>query len=123
MLTNTFSLKYDNTCILLDEDNNLEEEIIHLFNEVSIFISKFEKSYNQSGCKYTQNVYRNFKLQTISSMFSSIERLWFSLEQIFSIKKKSMTFSKLFLVIVLEENANMPTDVQIQICFINLLHS
>ena len=39
MFTNTFSLKYDNTSILLDEDNNLEEEIIHLFNEVSIFIS------------------------------------------------------------------------------------
>ena len=87
MFTNTFSLKYDNTSILLDEDNNFEEEIIHLFNEVSIFISKFEKSYNRSSCKYTQNVYRNFKLQTISSMFSSIERVWFSLEQIFSIKK------------------------------------
>ena len=43
MFTNTFSLKYDNTSILLDEDNNLEEEIIHLFNEVSIFIFNFEK--------------------------------------------------------------------------------
>ena len=87
MFTNTFSLKYDNTSILLDEDNNLEEEIIHLFNEVSIFISKFEKSYNQSGCKYAQNVCRYFKLQTIPSMFSSIERVWFSLEQFSQLKK------------------------------------
>ena len=31
----------DNISISLDEDNDLEEEITHLFNEVSIFISKF----------------------------------------------------------------------------------
>ena len=33
----------DSISILLDEDNNLEEEITNLFNEVSIFIFKFEK--------------------------------------------------------------------------------
>ena len=30
--------------ILLDQDNYLEEEIAHLFNEGSIFIFKFEKN-------------------------------------------------------------------------------
>ena len=37
----------DKIFILLDEDYDLEEEITHLFNEVSIFILKFEKKYNQ----------------------------------------------------------------------------
>ena len=32
-----------NISILLDEGNDLEEEITHLFNKVSIFIFKFEK--------------------------------------------------------------------------------
>ena len=36
----------DNISILLDEDNGLEEKITHLFNEVSIFILKFEKTPN-----------------------------------------------------------------------------
>ena len=31
----------DNISILFDKDNDLEEDIIHLFNEVSIFIFKF----------------------------------------------------------------------------------
>ena len=63
MFTNTFSLKYGNTSILLDEDNNLEEEIIHLFNEVSIFISKFEKSYNDQAVNILKmcTVISNFK--------------------------------------------------------------
>ena len=34
----------ENISILLDEDNDLEEEIIDLFNEVSISIFKFEKN-------------------------------------------------------------------------------
>ena len=34
----------DKISVLLDEDNDLEEEITHLFNEISIFISKFEKN-------------------------------------------------------------------------------
>ena len=34
----------DNTSILLDKDNDLEEDIDHLFNEVSIFIFKLEKN-------------------------------------------------------------------------------
>ena len=34
----------DNVSILLVEDNDLEEEITHLFNEASIFIFKFEKT-------------------------------------------------------------------------------
>ena len=42
----------DNISILLDEGNDLEEEISHLFNEVSTFIFKFEKKHNQSGSKY-----------------------------------------------------------------------
>ena len=33
----------NNISILLDEDNDLEEEITHLFNEVSNFLFKFEK--------------------------------------------------------------------------------
>ena len=48
-----------NISILLNENNDLEEEITHLFNEVSIFIFKFEKPHNQSGFKYTKNMYRN----------------------------------------------------------------
>ena len=34
----------DNISVLLDEDIDLEEEITHLFNEVTIFYFKFEKS-------------------------------------------------------------------------------
>ena len=34
----------DNVSNLSDEYNDLEKEITHLFNEVSIFIFKFEKS-------------------------------------------------------------------------------
>ena len=34
----------DNISIVLDEDNDLEEEITHLFNEIGIFIFKFEKN-------------------------------------------------------------------------------
>ena len=34
----------DNVSILLEEHNDLEEEITHLFNEVSIFIFKFGKT-------------------------------------------------------------------------------
>ena len=33
----------DNISFLLDKDNDLEEENTHLFNEVTIFIFKFEK--------------------------------------------------------------------------------
>ena len=33
----------DEISTLLDEDNDLEEEITHLFNEVSVFIFKSEK--------------------------------------------------------------------------------
>ena len=49
----------DNISILLHEDNDLEEEISHLFNEVSIFIFKFEKKQKQSGFKYIPNIYRD----------------------------------------------------------------
>ena len=49
----------DNISSLLDEDNDLEYEINHLFDKVSISIFKFEKKHNQSGSKYTQNIYRN----------------------------------------------------------------
>ena len=46
--------------ILLDKDNDLEEQITHLFDEVNIFILKFEKNEPQStGSKYTKNMYRN----------------------------------------------------------------
>ena len=49
-----------NISILLDKDNDLEEEITHLFDEVRIFILKFEKNETQStGSKYTKNIYRN----------------------------------------------------------------
>ena len=49
-----------NISILLDKDNDLEEEITHLFDEVRIFILKFEKNETQStGSKYTKNMYRN----------------------------------------------------------------
>ena len=34
----------DNVSILLVEDNDLEEEITHLFNEARVLISKFEKN-------------------------------------------------------------------------------
>ena len=34
----------DKVSILLVEDNDLEEEITHLFNEASVLISKFEKN-------------------------------------------------------------------------------
>ena len=36
-----------NITILLDEDNDLEEEITHLFNEVDIFIFKSDKKPQQ----------------------------------------------------------------------------
>ena len=49
----------NNISILLDEDSNFDEEITHLFNEASIFIFKFKKKHNQSGAKYTQNIYHN----------------------------------------------------------------
>ena len=49
----------DNISVLLDEDIDLEEEITHLFNEVTIFYFKFEKKHNQSGSKYTQTMYCN----------------------------------------------------------------
>ena len=35
--------KLDNISTLLDKDNDLEEEITHVFNELSIFIFKFRK--------------------------------------------------------------------------------
>ena len=34
----------DKVSILLVEDNDLEEEITHLFNEARVLISKFEKN-------------------------------------------------------------------------------
>ena len=34
----------DNISIVLDEDNDLEEKITYFFNEISIFIFKFEKN-------------------------------------------------------------------------------
>ena len=49
----------DNIPISLDKDNDLEGEMTHLFSEANIFIFKFEKKYNQSGSKYTQNMYHN----------------------------------------------------------------
>ena len=50
----------DSIYVSLDEDNNSEEEIPNLFNEVIFFIFKFDnKTHNQSGSKYTQNMYRN----------------------------------------------------------------
>ena len=48
----------DNISILL-HDNDFEEEITSLYNKVSIFVFKFEKSHNQSGSKYIQNMYPN----------------------------------------------------------------
>ena len=50
-----------NFSILLDEDNDLKEEINHLFNEVIIYIFKFEKKNNQPGSKYVQNIHLNTK--------------------------------------------------------------
>ena len=53
-------VNFVNISILLDKDNDLEEEITHLFDEVRIFILKFEKNETQStGSKYTKNMYRN----------------------------------------------------------------
>ena len=50
----------DNIFNLLHKVNNLEKEVTHLSNEVSIFIFKFEKKpHNQSGPKYAQNMYHN----------------------------------------------------------------
>ena len=49
----------DNIAILLEEDNDLEEEIVHLFKEGSLFIFKFEKKHDQSGSKCIQNINRN----------------------------------------------------------------
>ena len=48
-----------NFSILLDEDNDLKEEINHLFNEVIIYIFKFERKNNQPGSKYVQNMHLN----------------------------------------------------------------
>ena len=47
----------DNISILLDESNDLEEEVSHLFNKKSIL--KLQKRHNLSGSKYTQNMYCN----------------------------------------------------------------
>ena len=47
----------DNISILLDESNDLEEEVSHLFNKKSIL--KLQKRRNLSGSKYTQNMYCN----------------------------------------------------------------
>ena len=49
----------DNISIFLEEDNDLEEEIVHLFNERSLFIFKFEKKHDQSGSRCIQNMNRN----------------------------------------------------------------
>ena len=43
--------------IFLDESNDLEEEITHLFDKKSIL--KLEKRHNLLGSKYTQNMYCN----------------------------------------------------------------
>ena len=62
-LEEALSVSLDNFAkisILLDKDNDLEEQITHLFDEVNIFILKFEKNETQStGSKYTKNMYRN----------------------------------------------------------------
>ena len=42
----------DNISTFSDEDNDLEEEIIHIFIEVRILIIYFEKKPNQSGSRY-----------------------------------------------------------------------
>ena len=47
----------DNISILLDESNDLEEEVSHLFTKKSIL--KLQKRHNLSGSKYTQNMYCN----------------------------------------------------------------
>ena len=49
----------DQISFLLDEDNDLEKIITHLFGEVSIFSFKFEKTHNLSDSKYAQNMYCN----------------------------------------------------------------
>ena len=50
----------DNISILLDESNDLEEEVSHLFNKkYFISILKLQKRHNLSGSKYTQNMYCN----------------------------------------------------------------
>ena len=48
----------DNISILLDKDNDLEEEITHSFNEVSIFVFKFKKS-TTGQVLSIQNMYCN----------------------------------------------------------------
>ena len=65
-----------NISILLDEGNDLEEEITHLFNEVSIFIFKFKK-----------NPTTNQALNILVNM------VWFA-STIFSNNKESMVLSK-----------------------------
>ena len=57
----SFASSYDlgHFSILLDEDNDLKEEINHLFNKVIIYIFKFEKKSNQPGSKYVQNMHLN----------------------------------------------------------------
>ena len=56
----------DSISILSDEDSDLEEEIIHLFNEESfLFLSlkkkqrSKNKKINQASSKYTQNMHCN----------------------------------------------------------------
>ena len=44
----------DNISILLDEDNGLKEEITHLFNEISVFIVKFQKNSTNRGLNILQ---------------------------------------------------------------------
>ena len=46
----------DNISVLLHDNNDLEEEITHFFNEVFL-LSILKKKHNLS--KYTQNMYRN----------------------------------------------------------------
>ena len=49
----------DNISISLDEDNDLEEEITHLFNEEVFLYSSLKNKNHQSGSKYTRNMYHN----------------------------------------------------------------
>ena len=53
----SFESWLDNISILLEEDNDLEGELTHLFNEV--FFLSLKKQHNQLGSNYTQNMYRN----------------------------------------------------------------
>ena len=52
--------KHESFVLSLDDLDNISILLItHLFNEVSIFTFKFKKKHNQSGSKYTQNMYRD----------------------------------------------------------------